>query len=102
MGNKLLMAMIALSGAMVTGAETTCFRDSSGRLTGSVTTDGNGKTVYKDGQGRIQRTVTTDRNGKTTFRDNLRASQKGCRPVPNTVRNVLRLVQRSKSKFPVS
>ena len=71
MGNKLLMAMIALSGAMVTGAETTCFRDSRGRLTGSVTTDGNGKTVYKDGQGRLQRSVTTDRNGKTTFRDYL-------------------------------
>lgn len=69
MGNKLLMAVVVLAGAMVAGAETTYFRDSSGRLTGSVTTDGNGKTVYKDGQGRIQRTVTTDRNGKTTYRD---------------------------------
>ena len=69
MGNKLLMTVIVLANAMVAGAETTYYRDSSGRLTGSVTTDGNGKIVYKDGQGRIQRTVTTDRNGKTTYRD---------------------------------
>ena len=69
MGNKLLMTVIVLAGAIVAGAETTYYRDSSGRLTGSVTTDGNGKTVYKDGQGRIQRTVTADRNGKTSFRD---------------------------------
>ena len=71
MGNKLLIAVVVFTGALVASAETTYFRDSSGRLTGSVTTDGNGKTVYKDGQGRLQRTVTTDRNGKTTFRDYL-------------------------------
>ena len=69
MNNKVLIVAIALACALASGAETTYFRDSSGRLTGSVTTDGNGKTVYKDGQGRIQRTVTTDRNGKTTYRD---------------------------------
>ena len=66
MNNKVLIAAIAFAGALALGAQTTYFRDSSGWLTGSVTTDGNGKTVYKDGQGRVQRTVTTDRNGKTT------------------------------------
>ena len=75
MNYKIMIALIAFAGAMVADAETTYFRDSTGRLTGSVTTDGNGKTVYKDGQGRIQRTVTTDRNGKTTFRDNLGRTQ---------------------------
>ena len=69
MNYMIMITLIAFAGAMVAGAETTYFRDSSGRLMGSVTTDGNGKTVYKDGQGRIQRTVTTDRNGKTTYRD---------------------------------
>lgn len=67
--NALITVVSAFIVVMVAGAETTYYRDSSGRLTGSVTTDGNGKTIYKDGQGRIQRTVTTDKNGKTTFRD---------------------------------
>ena len=69
---RFVLALVIIGCDAFTGiAETTYYRDSSGRLTGSVTTDGNGKTVYKDGQGRIQRTVTTDRNGKTTFRDYL-------------------------------
>ena len=71
MNAKGLIVVISVVCALACNAQTTYYRDSSGRLTGSVTTDGNGKTVYKDGQGRIQRTVTTDRNGKTTFRDNL-------------------------------
>ena len=68
MNTRISMVMFFCLDVLACVAETTYFRDSSGRLTGSVTTDGNGKTVYKDGQGRIQRTVTTDRNGKTTFR----------------------------------
>ena len=51
--NALVIAVAAFLVVMVAGAETTYYRDSNGRLTGSVTTDGNGKTVYKDGQGRI-------------------------------------------------
>ena len=69
MNKKILITVFVSVCALISGAQTTYYRDSSGRLTGSVTTDGNGKTVYRDGQGRIQRTVTTDRNGKTTFRD---------------------------------
>ena len=79
MNKKVLIAVIVFTGTLSGVAETIYYRDSSGRLTGSVTTDGNGKTVYKDGQGRIQRTVTTDKNGKTTFRDYLGRTQ-GNRP----------------------
>lgn len=71
MNAKELIVVITVFCALACGAQTTYYRDSSGRLTGSVTSDGKGKTVYKDGQGRIQRMVTTDRNGKTTYRDGL-------------------------------
>ena len=37
MGNKLLMAVVVLTGAMVAGAKTTYFRDSSSRIIGTRT-----------------------------------------------------------------
>ena len=69
MGNKLLMTVIVLAGAMVAGAQTTYYRDAAGRTQGSVTTDRNGKTTWRDSTGHIQGTSTTDRYGKTTYRD---------------------------------
>ena len=65
MNNRILIGVVMVVGALACHAGTTYYRDSSGRITGSVTTDKSGKTVYKDGQGRVQRTVTTDRSGKT-------------------------------------
>jgi len=67
---KLLAAMMAVAAFSACMADTkTTYRDSMGRLQGTVTTDSNGKTTWRDAQGRLQGTATTDRNGKTTYRD---------------------------------
>ena len=60
---------IAVVGAMVRADEKITYRDSMGRIQGTVTTDRYGKTTYGDFMGRIQRTEQTDRYGKTTRRD---------------------------------
>lgn len=51
------------------GDTKTTYRDASGRVQGTVSTDRNGKTIYRDSQGRIQGTSSTDRYGKTIYRD---------------------------------
>jgi hypothetical protein len=56
-----LFAAILLAFPTVASAQTT-FRDASGRITGTVTTDSNGTRTFRDGTGR-------DSNGTTTFRD---------------------------------
>jgi YD repeat-containing protein len=63
-----LFAAILLAFATAAWAQTT-FRDASGRITGTVTTDSNGTRTFRDASGRITGTVTTDSNGTTTFRD---------------------------------
>ena len=60
---------IATIGAMVRADEKITYRDSMGRIQGTVTTDRYGKTTYRDFMGRIQGTEQTDRYGKTTRRD---------------------------------
>ena len=56
--------------ALVTAASAqTTFRDASGRITGTVTTDSNGIKTFRDGSGRTTGTATRDSNGTTTFRD---------------------------------
>ena len=58
MNNKILIAAIAFASALASGAQTTYFRDSSGRIQGTSTTDRNGKTTYRDGSGRLIGTRT--------------------------------------------
>ena len=53
------------------GQSTTVYRDASGRMQGTVTTDSSGKTTYRDALGRIEYTQTVDKNGKITCRDAL-------------------------------
>ena len=70
--NKITFAVvlgIAMAGATVRADTKTTYRDSMGRIQGTVTTDRYGKTTYRDAMGRIQGTATTDRYGKTTYRD---------------------------------
>ena len=63
----LTMAVVAALGC---AADTkTTWRDGSGRVISTVTTDRYGKTTYRDGMGRVQGSQTTDRYGKTTYRD---------------------------------
>jgi YD repeat-containing protein len=64
--------IVALTLAMITAASAqnqTTFRDASGRITGTVTTDSNGMKTFRDGSGRTTGTATRDSNGTTTFRD---------------------------------
>ena len=68
--------MIETPAAALTAAALAChadtkttFRDSQGRIQGTVTTDRYGKTTYRDAMGRVQGSQTTDRYGKTTYRD---------------------------------
>ena len=70
--NKITIAIvlgIAVVGATVRADTKITYRDSMGRIQGTVTTDRYGKTTVRDAQGRIQGTATTDRYGKTTYRD---------------------------------
>jgi YD repeat-containing protein len=63
-----LLAAILLVFATAASAQTT-FRDGSGRITGTVSTDSNGTKTYRDNMGRT--TGTTDSNGTTTYRDSM-------------------------------
>ena len=63
-----LLSTILLVLATAASAQTT-FRDASGRITGTVSTDSNGQRTYRDGSGRTTGTATRDSNGTTTFRD---------------------------------
>ena len=70
--NKVTVAIvlgIAVVGATVRADTKTTYRDSMGRIQGTVTTDRYGKTTYRDAMGRIQGTEQTDKYGKTTWRD---------------------------------
>ena len=70
--NKITFAVvlgIAIVGGAVRADEKVTYRDSMGRIQGTMTTDRYGKTTVRDAQGRIQGTATTDRYGKTTYRD---------------------------------
>lgn len=70
--NKVTFAVVlgvAMVGAAVRADEKVTYRDSMGRIQGTVTTDRYGKTTYRDSMGRIQGTEQTDRYGKTTWRD---------------------------------
>jgi YD repeat-containing protein len=67
-----ILTIAALMLAMITAASAqnqTTFRDASGRITGTVTTDSNGTKTFRDGSGRTTGTATRDSNGTTTFRD---------------------------------
>jgi hypothetical protein len=66
------LTIAALTLAMVTAASAqnqTTFRDTNGRITGTVTTDSNGTKTFRDAGGRTTGTATRDSNGTTTFRD---------------------------------
>jgi YD repeat-containing protein len=66
----LYIAVLTLAMTTVASAQpSTTFRDASGRLTGTVTTDSNGTRTFRDGSGRTTGTATRDSNGTTTFRD---------------------------------
>ena len=60
---------LVVASAIAWGDTKTTYRDASGRIQGTVTTDRYGKTTYRDYQGRVQATKTTDKYGKTTYRD---------------------------------
>jgi YD repeat-containing protein len=66
----LTIAVLTLATVTAASAQNqTTFRDASGRITGTVTTDSNGTRTFRDGSGRTTGTATTDSNGTTTFRD---------------------------------
>jgi YD repeat-containing protein len=50
-------------------AQQTTFRDGSGRLIGTSSTDSNGTRTVRDASGRTTETSTTNSNGTTTYRD---------------------------------
>src|SRR5207344_2872731 len=67
---RAIIATILL--ALTTAAwalNSTTYRNSTGQITGTVTTDSNGTKTFRDGSGRTTGTATTDSNGTTTFRD---------------------------------
>ena len=67
---KIVVAVgLAGLGVAAWGDMKTTYRDASGRVQATSTTDRYGKTTYRDYQGRVQGTTTTDRYGKTTYRD---------------------------------
>ena len=68
---KYLSALVLLA-ALATPAAAqnqTTFRDSSGRTTGTATTDSQGTKTFRDSSGRTTGTATTNSQGTTTFRD---------------------------------
>ena len=61
---------LAVSSIGIASAQSkTTYRDSSGRTTGSATTNSSGKTTYRDSSGRTTGSATTNSSGKTTYRD---------------------------------
>ena len=67
----ILAAGMAVAVAVCMADTKTTYRDSMGRVQGTVTTDSYGKTTYRDSMGRVQGTYTTDSYGKTTYRDSM-------------------------------
>jgi hypothetical protein len=70
--NTIRMTILAAAAAIAFAAAAdtkTVWRDSSGRVLGTATTDRYGKTTYRDSMGRTQGTSSTDSYGKTTYRD---------------------------------
>ena len=66
------LTIAALTLAMISAASAqnqTTYRDASGWITGTVSTDSNGTKTFRDGSGRTTGTATRDSNGTTTFRD---------------------------------
>jgi hypothetical protein len=66
------LAVVLAASLMVTLARAqnqTTFRDSSGRTTGTATTNSNGTKTFRDASGRTTGTATTNSSGTTTFRD---------------------------------
>jgi YD repeat-containing protein len=69
---KMIAALVFVALMFATAASaqpSTTFRDASGRITGTVSTDSNGTKTFRDGAGRMTGTATIDSNGMTTFRD---------------------------------
>ena len=58
-----------LASTVLAAAQQSTFRDASGRITGTVSTDSNGMRTYRDSMGRTTGTASTDANGTMTFRD---------------------------------
>jgi YD repeat-containing protein len=67
--SALTIALLLASTVLAAAQSQTTFRDASGRITGTVTTDSNGTRTFRDGSGRTTGTATRDSNGTTTFRD---------------------------------
>jgi hypothetical protein len=70
------MKTIIIAGLLLTtctvalGQPQTTFRDSSGRTTGTATTDSQGTTTFRDASGRTTGTASPNgTTGTTTFRD---------------------------------
>jgi hypothetical protein len=64
-----VVGLVAILAAGPAFAQQTTIRNSTGQITGTVTTDSNGTKTFRDGSGRTTGTATTDSNGTTTFRD---------------------------------
>jgi YD repeat-containing protein len=67
--SALTIALLLASTVLAAAQNQTTFRDASGRITGTVSTDANGTKTFRDGSGRTTSTATRDSNGTTTFRD---------------------------------
>jgi YD repeat-containing protein len=67
-----LLSTILLVLATAASAQTT-FRDASGRITGTVSTDSNGTKTFRDGSGRTTGTATRDSHSAETL--NLAAAE---------------------------
>jgi hypothetical protein len=69
----LLVALVScqqpLRSAQAQQSPQTVIRDSSGRTTGTVTTDSQGTSVFRDAGGRTTGTASPDSQGTTTFRN---------------------------------
>jgi hypothetical protein len=63
------MALAVSSIGIASAQSKTTYRDSSGRTTGSATTNSSGKTTYRDASGRTTGTSSTNSSGKTTYKD---------------------------------
>jgi hypothetical protein len=61
--------VLTLAMTLAASAQSTTFRDASGRTTGTATTNANGITTFRDSSARTTGTATTNTNGITTFRD---------------------------------
>ena len=65
----LFIAMALTFATAASAQQSTTFRNATGQITGTATTDRNGQTTFRDRSGRTTGTATIDANGMTTFRD---------------------------------